>query len=396
MDPNPDIAGLGVILAFLITAWLSFIFLAIAYASGRMSHDYIRQMDRVCFRANSNKSGDDWKKLMDKVILVFSDQQLITGLAILIAAFFGLATNDLDTYHWQIVIYLAWMSSMVHLITLTFLRQWLSQRPLLRSLRLFGMLILFVLLVIAMYPQTYSAFVASVSSGSGWVPTSCFFNGQYNNLYNASQQEYVYLNNTYAIQNLPYSGAPYGTNLDLDDVDESGPKWNLEAFVSYAILFFGYSWRVSQAFNPSRGWIRIWLTIKPVLLLERVARRLASRTPKRLTLAWFVLKLVTFWFIVLVACIEVVQSFMTILFFLFLSLLWGTAQIINVRNLADVSVRQGENQLSFGQLLALLLLIQPLTTVVEHYTIKCAFPLLLHTSSHQDSLANVFKSLRDP
>ena len=79
-----------------------------------------------------------------------SDQQIVTGITILIA---GFAKGDhITIYHWQMVTYLAWMSSGTHLITLSFLRIYFREYPGLRIWRICGMLVLFVMLFVAIIP----------------------------------------------------------------------------------------------------------------------------------------------------------------------------------------------------------------------------------------------------
>lgn len=53
VQSNPDIAGIGVIIAFLVTAWAAFLFLVLTYGTGRMSPSYIRRVESICFRVNS-------------------------------------------------------------------------------------------------------------------------------------------------------------------------------------------------------------------------------------------------------------------------------------------------------------------------------------------------------
>lgn len=80
-----------------------------------------------------------------------ADIQLLTGLAILTSGFASLR-NGLSTYHWQIVVYLAWLSSLTHLTTLTFLRHYLHCRNFTRSWRLVAMFVLIIMLVVALVP----------------------------------------------------------------------------------------------------------------------------------------------------------------------------------------------------------------------------------------------------
>lgn len=77
-----------------------------------------------------------------------SDQQLVTGLAILISGFSQLKQNLLY-YHWQIIIDLAWFSSATHLSSLMCLEQYFQRHRLIWYARLFLMTGLVVMLATA-------------------------------------------------------------------------------------------------------------------------------------------------------------------------------------------------------------------------------------------------------
>jgi hypothetical protein len=63
-----------------------------------------------------------------QVILSLSDQQLITGLAILIVATIRMQVGQLSVYHYSICTDLAWFSSNTHLATLDILTEHLRRR----------------------------------------------------------------------------------------------------------------------------------------------------------------------------------------------------------------------------------------------------------------------------
>ena len=82
-----------------------------------------------------------------RFVLTFSDQQLVTGLAVLIASFAKRCT--ITGTNFQIATSLAWFSSVTHLATLSVLRLNFMQRPRVRLLRLLGMVIVLGLLAAA-------------------------------------------------------------------------------------------------------------------------------------------------------------------------------------------------------------------------------------------------------
>lgn len=96
-----------------------------------------------------------WRMILDELILSLSDQQMITGIAILIAGIIQL-DSKISFYHWNVLVSLAWFSSLTHLSALTLLRSYFRSRLLLRMFRLFLMTGFAILLIGAMYPLYYN------------------------------------------------------------------------------------------------------------------------------------------------------------------------------------------------------------------------------------------------
>lgn len=80
-----------------------------------------------------------------------SNMQIMTGIPILICGFSSLHCG-LSAYHWQVLGYLARFSSITQLSALTFLRNYLYNRPRERFLRLLAMFIFLCMLTIATIP----------------------------------------------------------------------------------------------------------------------------------------------------------------------------------------------------------------------------------------------------
>jgi hypothetical protein len=99
---------------------------------------------------------EPWQEAFSRFILTLSDQQLVTGLAILI----GAVSNQqiLSVYEFSVVLSLAWFSSTTHLATLDALREYFLEHKVVRNWRVGGMLSLLALLsyclVTAMLAQT--------------------------------------------------------------------------------------------------------------------------------------------------------------------------------------------------------------------------------------------------
>ena len=187
---DADISGLGVVLAFTVSAYLTFALVLSSYLSGQVDESLLNIVDTKVFhvrpfRPPRVRSGKPTRLRISlavrQAILSLSDQQIVTGIAILAAGFQGLRLGGIDSYHFQTVIYLAWMSSSVHLSALSILTPILKDRPALRVWRLVGMLVLLVLLVIALIPTVSNDWGLITWKGinppnSGWgIPAVCFW-----------------------------------------------------------------------------------------------------------------------------------------------------------------------------------------------------------------------------
>src|SRR5262245_30221215 len=80
-----------------------------------------------------------------------SDIQIWTGLSILISGFSQLSCG-ISSYHWLLLVCLAWFSSLTQLACLTMLRNYLYNRPAERIWRLCAMGVFAVLLIVAYIP----------------------------------------------------------------------------------------------------------------------------------------------------------------------------------------------------------------------------------------------------
>ena len=95
-------------------------------------------IDRFYRFFNQSRPSEKWTKALEAAVLTFSDQQVITGIAILISGYSQLR-GGLAAYYWQLIVDLAWFSSITHLTTLTCLRHYFRERQGLKILRLICM-----------------------------------------------------------------------------------------------------------------------------------------------------------------------------------------------------------------------------------------------------------------
>ena len=114
--------------------------------------------------------------MLTRFVLALSDQQLATGLAVLIA---GVANRcRISLYEFQVITCLAWFSSTTHLATLFVLRQYLIEHPTVRNWRVLGvaaslgLLMFSVITLVLAGPLDTTGDEAILNAGS---PLQCVF-----------------------------------------------------------------------------------------------------------------------------------------------------------------------------------------------------------------------------
>lgn len=189
---DADIVGPGVLAAFFVTATVTVAAVVFAYLSDALDGSYLNELDRKVIAATQRKcrhvikrvhtdlashSGDRAeavgelrKEILTQFILTLSDQQLVTGLAILIA---GVSDPwHLSGYEFTVVLALAWFSSTTHLATLTALRKYMDSHGLVRHARIIGMVLVLLLLVFFLAVSE-----VSVQLPGSTQPVQCVFAG---------------------------------------------------------------------------------------------------------------------------------------------------------------------------------------------------------------------------
>jgi len=174
---------------------------------------------------------------------MFSDQQVVTGIAILSAGYSQLRCG-LSSYHWEIVVYLAWFSSVTHLTTLTVLCQYFRDNPLIRNWRAAFMLATVTLLGVALLPTTHRYWGTTPG-----VPAQCFFN--------ALNPDW-----RYGYREIP------NTKNSADPVSVSS---------SLVVLFVSFVTRMIKLSKRGSISTRRWLRSKPSDLLKRLLGQLNHR-----------------------------------------------------------------------------------------------------------------------
>ncbi|CAG8976329.1 hypothetical protein HYALB_00005736 [Hymenoscyphus albidus] len=174
LQPNPDISGIGcancadVSLGFFITAYLSFFCCAAKlfldhWESLFGSGPTVTRLSLSCRGA----------------VISFGDQQLVTGISILVAGFLQLEWG-ISAYHWHSVVNQAWLSTITYFMVFTAMKDDIHKsrrRRLATIVRFAGMGILIIMLIVALIPM---GFTNSRTVYAHSFPAWCFYhNGEW-------------------------------------------------------------------------------------------------------------------------------------------------------------------------------------------------------------------------
>ena len=287
-------------------------------------------------------------KGLERFILALSDQQLVTGLAILIAGYTDRCSRSI--YHFRIISALGWFSSTTHLSTVAVLRAYLIDNPRVRNWRAVAMVAVFGLLVVSQ-PGTFSIQDSSL-------PVQCVYN----------------------------SFAPYG----LNPITIIALAW----VIFFLCVIYTNRIRRLYTLDPDwgvQGWIlevltRSLIRKKNVQNLEKIVvtsstltraeqgttyRKLQQRRRWwRYCNSWIKhrstisRRMLAFWFLTQ----EMRRSFLSEILTTLFGVGYGFLQLFATRNLAPKAGLSGDqNTISFGQLVPLLLIALPLLGAGEIY-----------------------------
>ncbi|KAI1658887.1 hypothetical protein F4813DRAFT_395299 [Daldinia decipiens] len=160
-DADPDIAGIGVIAAFLISAWSSLLITSVEYSSRHADvfspySGYAVRLDdllRSYIRRFTRPIKKPWTlQSIQPVVLAASDQQLVTGLAIMAAGYIQHCT--ITQYHFDIVASLGGIAFNVYQPALYALDGYTNRDPQMKLCRTILMTILFGMII----PSIFAVF----------------------------------------------------------------------------------------------------------------------------------------------------------------------------------------------------------------------------------------------
>ena len=189
-----DIKLVQVLVSFVLSALLTVGAVVCAYLSDSMPEKYLSKTDEAFIKEfqrikknlpfrllpaklrpppterQGKLSREKRVEAFDRFILSLSDQQLATGLAILIAAIANQCT--LSPPEFRIAFSLAWFSTTTHLATLDSLRHYFTKHKTLRNVRVFGMLTFMVLFL-----YCFIVVLVMENSPDNIVPVQCHVQG---------------------------------------------------------------------------------------------------------------------------------------------------------------------------------------------------------------------------
>ena len=138
----------------------------------------IRFLTPKAWKSPQGRPSKKWTQALESAVLMYSDTQVLTGIAILLCAYSQL-NRGISVYHWQVTVQLAWFSSMTHLTTLTSLRAYFRERPMMAFWRVLFMGVTLLLLAIALGPTGYisisNSFEDDVTMDTKVTPAICLY-----------------------------------------------------------------------------------------------------------------------------------------------------------------------------------------------------------------------------
>jgi hypothetical protein len=353
------------------SAWLNYFFVVLAYMFIRdgISDDQMNNLDRMF--TGWTKRLPRWlskslpylaskhisREAVQQVVLMLSDQQLITGASILIIGYAKHCT--ITQYHFNIITLLGWISFTSHQPTLMILQEYLIPRPSMRHWRAIW-----------------------ISGLMGMVGTALvvIYNNDFLDTYGMSTQcVWDNIRNNYSWQ------------------------WLIQLVVNSFVLLWGYLAAMNLLFPSKLSWMitinswfqkvfrmpsriynksKIKLANEKALLMNlwnpwKVAALSTSHPSLKAIyhlsaaaiswLIWLAISGFTFLaFFLVLTFSEICYSVTLDLFRIYASLLWATTLLLTLRNGAAENGMEGdESDWGFGQLLPLLLLILPVLAAWE-------------------------------
>ncbi|KLU92183.1 hypothetical protein MAPG_11129 [Magnaporthiopsis poae ATCC 64411] len=390
IQPYSDISGKGILIAFLGSTYLALVLLIGNYlmAFDPTANPFATEPDSgdlgtsVSGPRSKADAAEWWRpnpvdclllgwvrrkkgpwhaagKAFVKCIVDISDLQLLTGLSVLTTGFISLRCGSkgdappVSAYHWQMVVNLAWFSTIMHLAALSVLRTHFRRHPRTRILHFLLSLLLLTLLLAAMWPTIF--FNWRGGSGLSSAPSAA----------NMSSNAICFYDYSYGVASFEKARAEF-RKYEVSSVKLPETMAVQEIILSEMLLLAAFATRTVKLFNPLSALFTSSLRKYPSKTFREVSTKLLKSTypsksrPVRLTLwrsfcLWPCVAAFYWGRIVL----DVSSSILLELIGVLVSVLWGTLKLFDYRDFKDsdiAGIALEENKFTFGQVLPLLLL----------------------------------------
>lgn len=283
-------------------------------------------------------------------VLSLSDQQLVTGLAMITAALSQRC--QLSAYEFQVVNSMAWLASTTHLATLIILRNYFRENRVVRNIRVVGMTTNAVLLFYSTIISLASYYVdKSASIQCVMDDLSSFWPGFVDSLGTLTALLFLVANYVDAIYQLyadPARSRPFENWLhNYCCKRESGPNLSDEEFDRWYITDVLHS--KHQPGSEARR-DRIW---RSAMIIDSGKQSLEDSVRHKVLLCWAILH-------------DYNESFLSGIPSLLMNMSYCITQVIMSRMEAP-SIQGSENTVDFGQIVPLFLLALPCLAALEMY-----------------------------
>ncbi|KAI4221717.1 MAG: hypothetical protein L6R36_006700 [Xanthoria steineri] len=328
---DPDIAGIGILTALVSTSLVNLTIGVLGhtlnvlrgYDDNAIDAWISRRFQSLSILRIDDKHKLFWRPIFEKVVLLLSDYQLLFGIAVLIAGFWKHC--EISAYHFSLVVDLAWFSN-THMTSLSILRCYLRERPTLRNWRVTIMIFMGAMMLVAL----------ALASTLGWprnlsCPVQCLFDEQERNF------------------SMTY---PY--------------------FVAIIIHYGTSIWRVYDTQRFDR--FALQYPRERLRKIQRRAKRTNSNGSSKTRQATAAAAAFTFdWFLALgIRCYLAVAAILgSLTISLYYDIVWfavGLTSMLLIRQFPTANMDGDENELSFGQIIPVLLLASIVLTFKEVYS----------------------------
>ena len=319
------------------------------YASWHSLKNLVRAVVRKPRKLHSKPVDRDKRvEALTQFVLALSDQQLVTGLAILFVAVGSRC--KISIYEFLIVDCLAWFSSTTHLATLDVLRDYFIRNQMVRNIRIVGMVTMVILLSVGIVVLT------RYSDDRAAMPLQCAISSVSESMNNIA----VILVTMILLQFLIFSySSRFGHLFDDQRTQNEKSYSNRERLLRQVILLRHPKLNVDAA--SIRAIIKTVVSERRAEARERLLSKIDFR---RVNSA-------PFYTLIRIGLHGYLDSFLSNIPASLFGLSFGISQLSVARWSNPPSLTEDADKLSFGQIVSLLLLILPVLAAAEIYYGKC-------------------------